>query len=159
MGDPKKQRKKYEKPLISWDEKRIEKDEHLMKDYGLNRKDEILKMESFLRELRRRARDAAAGTTEEEKKSLLNKCRRIGLLGEDDEIGQILRIELRDIMDRRLQTIVSKIDGVKGVRHARQLVTHGHVHVGDRVMRSPSFFVPKELEDEITVDKSTLVSE
>lgn len=159
MGDPKKQRKKYEKPLIPWDERRIENDKDIMKNYGLKRKEEILKMESFLRKLRRRARDAAAGATEKEKKELLDRCRKIGLIGEDDEIGQILRIDLRDVLERRLQTLVSKIDGVKSVDHARQLVTHGHAKVGDRIMRSPSFFVPKDLEDEMSIDEESLVIE
>lgn len=159
MGDPKKQKKKYERPLIPWDEKRIEKDSHLMEDYGLRRKEEILKMQSFLRELRRRARDAAAGTSEEEERELLEKCRNIGLIGEEDGINQILRIELRDVLGRRLQTLVSKHEGVKSVDQARQLVVHGHVDVGDRTMKSPSFLVPTELEDKISVDESVLVSE
>ncbi len=159
MGDPKKQRKKYEKPFIPWDERRIENDKSIMEDYGMKRKEEILKMESFLRELRRRARDAAAGTTEKEKEELLKKCRKIGLIGEDDDIGQILRIQLRDVLEKRLQTIVSKIDGVGSVDQARQLVVHGHVKVGNRTMHSPSFLVPKKLEDKISVDEKTVLSE
>ncbi len=159
MGDQKKQRKKYEKPLIAWDERRLEKDRGVMKHYGLKRKDEILKMESFLRELRRRARNAAAGATEKEKEELLSKCRNIGLIGEEDDTSQILRIELRDILDRRLQTFVSKKAGVGSPAHARQLVVHGHVKVGERTMKSPSFLVPKKLEDKINIDEKLTVDE
>ncbi|MFP4116643.1 MAG: 30S ribosomal protein S4 [Candidatus Aenigmatarchaeota archaeon] len=157
MGDPKKQRKKYEKPLIPWDERRIENDKDIMKNYGLKRKEEILKMESFLRKLRRRARDAAAGSSEKERNELLQRCRNIGLIGEDDDVGQILRIELKDVLERRLQTLVAKIDGVRSPGHARQLLTHGHVKVDEKVMTSSSFFVPKDLEDKISVDKKALV--
>ncbi len=159
MGDPKKQRKKYEKPLIPWDERRIENDRSIMQNYGLKRKEEILKMESFLRELRRRAREAAAETTEKNKEELLGKCRKMGLIGDEDDISQILRIDLRDVLDKRLQTIVSKIDGVGTVNQARQLVIHGHVKVGDRVMKSPSFLVPKKLEDKVSVDEKLLIGE
>ncbi|MFP4115877.1 MAG: 30S ribosomal protein S4 [Candidatus Aenigmatarchaeota archaeon] len=159
MGDPRKQKKQYERPLIPWDERRIEKEKELMEGYGLKRKEEILKAESFLRKLRRRARNISARGSEEERKDLLEKCRKIGLIGEEDEVGQILRIELRDVLDRRFQTLVTRIDGVEGPQHARQLVTHGHVKVGDKEMNSPSFLVPKKLEDKLSVDKKALASD
>ncbi len=159
MGDPRKQKKKYERPFIPWDEKRIEGDAGLMRRYGLKRKEEILKAESFLRKLRRRARNVAAGAGEKEEEELLKKCIEKGLIGEDDEVGQILRIELSDILERRLQTLVSKLEDVKTVEQARQLVVHGHVKVDDKTMRSPSFLVPQELEDKISVNESLLVSE
>ena len=159
MGDPKKQKKQYERPLIPWDERRIDKEKELMEDYGLKRKEEILRMESFLRKLRRRARDIAAGGSEEERKRLLKKCRNIRLIGEDDDVGQILRIELRDVLERRLQTLVSKIEGVKSPKHARQLINHGHVTVGGKKRTSPSFLVPKNIEDEMKVEEKMLVGE
>lgn len=159
MGDPRKQQKKYEKPLIPWNERRIEEEKGILEDYGLKRKEEILKSESFLRNLRRRAREAAAGASETKKEELLNKCKKIGLIDEDDEIGDILRIDLRDVLDRRLQTIVSKVNGVETVKQARQFIVHEHVRVGERVIKSPSFLVPTELEDKIKVKEKVLTSE
>lgn len=159
MGDPRKQQKKYEKPLIPWDEGRIEEEREVLERYGLRRKKEILKAESFLRDLRRRARKVAAGTLEEERGGLLKKCRRIGLINEEDGIDEILRIDLRDVLDRRLQTLVSKLEGAESPKQARQFIVHGHVSVGDEVRRSPSFLVPKELEDKINIDKKVIQSD
>lgn len=156
MGDPRKQKKKYEKPLIPWDEKRIDKEREIIENYGLKRKKEILKAESFLRNLRRRARQVAAGASEEEKKRLLTRCRNIDLINEEEGINDILRVELRDVLDRRLQTLVSKLDGVKSPKQARQFVVHRHVKVGERFMTSPSFLVPKDLEDEIKVEEKVI---
>lgn len=159
MGDPRKQKKKYEKPLIPWDERRIEEERDILEVYGLKRKEEILKTESFLRNLRRRAREAAAGTSEKERKQLLEKCRNIGLIGEDDQVNDILEIELRDVLDRRLQTLVSKIDGVKTPKQARQYIVHEHVKVGGRTIKSPSFFVSKDVEDKISVEEKLLMED
>lgn len=159
MGDPRKQKKKYERPLIPWDERRIEKERELLEEYGLKRKEEILKTESFLRNLRKRARDAAAGAPESEKEKLIKKCRNIGLIGEEDGLQAILEIELRDLLDRRLQTVVSKLEGVKSPEQARQLIVHNHVKAGERIIDSPSFLVPKDLERDITVEESMLESD
>jgi len=156
MGDPRKQQKKYEKPLIPWNEGRIEEEKEILEEYGLKRKKEILKAESFLRNLRRRAREAAAGTSEDVKSDLLKKTEEIGLIGEEDGINEILGIGLRDVLDRRLQTLVSELDGVESPEQAKQFIVHGHVSVGDRVVKSLSFLVPKELENEIKVEEKVI---
>lgn len=152
MGDPRKQRKKYEKPLIPWDEKRIDDEREILDHYGLKRKKEILKAESFLRNLRRRARRLAAEEDEEEKGKLLEKCKNLGLIDEES-LDNVLKIELRDILERRLQTVVSKLSGVQTAKQARQFIVHGHVRIGGRRIETPSFLVPKEMENEIEVNK------
>lgn len=159
MGDPRKQRKKYEKPLIPWDERRIDEERELQENYGLKRKEEILKAESFLRNLRRRAREVAAGASEEEEEELLDKARETGLIGEEEGIDEILRIGLRDVLNRRLQTLVSKLNGVQTPKQARQFIVHGHVMVGEKIMKSPSFLVPKELEEKIKVEEKVIQSD
>lgn len=151
MGDPKKQDKKYEKPLIPWDERRIEDEKELMETYGLKKKKEILKSQSILRNLQRRARDLAAGSDEDRRDNLLDKCKRLGLIGEDSGLNDVLRIDLRDILDRRLQTLVSKHEDVKSPEQARQFIVHGHVRIGERRITTPSFPVPQKLEDKINV--------
>ena len=49
MGDPKKQRKKYETPLHPWQGERILAEKKIMEEYGLKNKKEIWKMNSMLR--------------------------------------------------------------------------------------------------------------
>lgn len=151
MGDPKKQHKTYEKPLIPWDERRIEDEKELKDTYGLRKKKEILKSQSILRNLQRRARDVAASGGEAERTDLLERSRNLGLVGDDAGTEDVLRIGVRDVLDRRLQSLVSNLDRVKTVDQARQFIVHGHVRVGDRKVTTPSFLVPEELEDKIKV--------
>ena len=49
MGSPRKQRKKFSKPSHPWQKERILAEKELLKEYGLNRKYEIWKMNSILK--------------------------------------------------------------------------------------------------------------
>jgi len=53
-------KKKFKKPRMPWDKQRIEKENVLMKTFGLRRKREVWEAESILRSFRRRARELAA---------------------------------------------------------------------------------------------------
>ena len=55
-------------------------------------------------------------------------------------------------MERRLQTMVFRKNMAKSFFQARQLVTHGHMSIGGRKARSPSYMVT--LEDESQLDYS-----
>lgn len=158
MGDPRKQQKKYERPLIPWDERRIAEEKEILRNYGLRKKKEVLRAQSILRNLRRRARNAAAEGSEKSKKELVEKCKKMGLI-QGDEIEDILRIELEDVLERRLQSVVARLEGVQTPKQARQFVVHGHVSVGDRKITSPSFLIPKDLEDKVKVDEKVIVGD
>lgn len=155
MGDPRKQSKKHEKPLIPWDENRIGKEKEIIKNYGLKRKKEIRKTESFLRNLRRRARKLAAEKSEDEEKKLLEKCKGLGLINEES-LNSVLKIELRDILKRRLQTVVSKMQGVQTIKQARQFIVHGHVRIGGKRIETPSFLIPTDMEEKIKINENVL---
>lgn len=152
MGDPKKQKKKYEKPLRPWDKKSILEESELIKNYGLRRKREIYKAESILRNFRRQARRLAAERNEEEKKKLLDKLEGLGLLDKGSTLDNILSLNIEDLLERRLQTILFKKNFAKTPKQARQFIVHGHVKIGERKIRWPSFLVPKNLEKKINVE-------
>lgn len=150
MGDPRHQKNKIERPLVRWSNEKIGTERELINKYGLRRKKEILSAESYLRDIRRRARRLAAEDDKDDE-ILLRKCRKLGLIGEEDGLEEVLKVELEDVLDRRLQTIVSKHDDVKTVKQARQFIVHGHVRIGDRKVYSPSFLVPTELEEKVNI--------
>ncbi|MCD6477455.1 MAG: 30S ribosomal protein S4 [Candidatus Aenigmarchaeota archaeon] len=152
MGDPKKQRKKYETPLRPWDKKIIQEEAEILRKYGLRRKREIYRAESILRNFRRQARRLAAEMNEDEKKKLIGKLNRLGFVEKNATLDDILSLTLEDVLNRRLQTIVFKKSLANTIKQARQFIVHGHVKVGDRKIRWPSFIVPKELENEISVE-------
>jgi small subunit ribosomal protein S4 len=143
--------KKFKKPRKPWDKERIEVEKKLMKTYGLRRKREIWKAESILRSFRRRARDLAAKKDKAQEKILLEKLQGLGLLGKNASLDDVLSLTVEDILERRLQTIVFKNKLANTPKHARQLITHGHVAVDGRRTVYPSFLVPKELEKKISL--------
>jgi len=151
MGDPKKQRRKYEKPSHPWRKDRIDRENELIKRYGLKTKREIWKAESKLRNFRRLARDLLSIHTEQSKSEetqLLGRLERLGLLSTDITLDAVLGLKIEDILDRRLQTQIYRLGLAKSTSQARQMVVHGHVHVNDRIMKSPSYLV--RIDDKVS---------
>jgi small subunit ribosomal protein S4 len=151
MGDPRRQGKKYERPFRPWDQKRIEKEKEILKEYGLRRKSEIWKSEAILRKMRRLARKLSASKDEKMKEELLGKAQRLGLVGENPKLDDVLSLQVENVLERRLQSIVYKKKFADTPKQARQFVVHGHVKVGDKIMKYPSFLVPRNLEDKISL--------
>ena len=149
MGDPRKQRRKYEKPLRPWDKKRIDEEIEILKKYGLRRKNEIYRAESILRNFRRNARNLAARKNEKQEKELITKINRLGLIEKEASLDDILDLNLENILDRRLQTVIFNKGLVKTPKQARQFIVHGHVKVDKVKIKWPSFLVPKEFEKNI----------
>jgi len=145
-----KLKKKLKKPRKPWDKERIEREKELLKKYGLRRKREIWKAESLLRNFRRRARDLAAKKDEKGEKTLLDKLYRLGLVEKGADLAQVLGLTVEDILERRLQTLVFKKKLANTPKHARQLITHGHIAIDNRRFVYPSYLVPRELESKIS---------
>ncbi|MBI4018032.1 MAG: 30S ribosomal protein S4 [Candidatus Aenigmarchaeota archaeon] len=150
MGHPKKQRSKYETPKRPYDKSRIERERKLLQDYGLRRKKEIWRAESILRNFRRRARDLQAKRDEKLEKELLGKLNKLGI--RVSSVDDVLGVGLENILSRRLQTIVYKRGIANSARHARQLITHGHVHIDDRKVVWPSYLVSSHDETRIKLN-------
>lgn len=153
MGDPKRQRKKYETPKKPWDSQRLQLELRYMGEYGLRNKRELWKHRTMLSRIRAIARSLLAQTPEvraEAEKRLLGKLRRMGLLPESATLEDVLDLTIDDILNRRLQTLVHKLGLAKTVYQARQLIVHGHIMVGDRVVRAPSYLVKAGEDDTIT---------
>ncbi len=154
-----RQRKKYETPLKPWDKKRIEEEKKLLKEYGLRRKSEIWRAESMLRNFRRIARSLEAKRDEKREKELLSKVARLGLLPENSTIEDVLGLEVRNILDRRLQTIVYKKGMSNTIKQARQFIVHGHIAVNNRRVVWPSMIVPSEHESSVSFYEKSRVKD
>lgn len=160
MGDPKKQRKKYATPKHPWQKDRIEKEKQMLKEYGLKNKREIWKTVSLLRNFSDQVKKSIATKTqhgEKEKTQLLQKLQSLGLIKKTAQLDAILSLTYKDIMERRLQTIVHRKALAKSIKQARQFIIHGHIKVKDKKITIPSYLVRKDEEDLITfVPKSAL---
>ena len=157
MGDPKKQRRTYSKPRHLWRIERIERERAITGKYGLKNRRELWKMESLLRNFRRRARKLLAlGTTqaEIEKKQLIDRLSTLNILKKDAGIDDVLALKIEDILERRLQTIVLKRGLANKAKQARQFIVHGHIAVGGNKVTSPSYLVKTDEEKSIKLRSS-----
>jgi small subunit ribosomal protein S4 len=153
MGDPKRTKKKYSTPLHPWQAERIEEEKALTKEYGFKNKTEIWKVTSLLRNFFRQTKRLAATKTEQaekEKLLLLDRLKRLGLLPETALLDDILEITLKDLLERRLQTLVFRKGLARSMKQARQFIVHRHIKVGDNKITVPSYLVSKTEEGVIT---------
>ena len=149
MGHPKKSKKKFSRPEHPWRAARIELEKPLMKDYGLGHKKEIWKTDSILRRFKKQAKLLIAKESEQAKKEeklLIEKLSRLGLINENGKIDDILSLDIKNILDRRLQTLVYKKNLAKTAKQARQFIVHGHIDVGNTKVNIPSYLILKEQE-------------
>lgn len=144
MGDPRKIRKTYQTPGHPWQKARIEEEKVIIKEYGMKNKKEIWKMESKLRDFADRAKKliaASTGQAEKEREELLLKMKSIGLIPPEAGLDDILGLKLRNILERRLQTMLYKKNLARSMDQARQFIVHDHVMVGEKMINSPSYIV------------------
>jgi small subunit ribosomal protein S4 len=149
----KRQKKKYETPLRPWDKQRLEEEKKLIRKFGLKNKKEIWRAEAIVRKFRRMAREIAATYDKEKERILINKVVRLGLLKEGATLDDVLGLTVENLLERRLQTILKNKGLANTIKHARQLITHGHVKINGRKVTYPSYIVPINEEDSIVVDK------
>ncbi|HYA56250.1 MAG TPA: 30S ribosomal protein S4 [Nitrososphaerales archaeon] len=144
MGDPKKARKQYSRPRSPWRADQLAQELYLLGTYGLRNKRELWKAETQLSSVRKQARTLLAATRvvrEREEKKLLDSLRKKGLIREESTLDDILSLTVEDMLARRLQSMVFKKGMALSALHARQLIVHGHVAVGNRIITVPGYEV------------------
>lgn len=152
MGDPRRLRKKFSKPSHPWQKDRIDAERGILKQYGLRRKYEIWKMDSMLKKFLHRAKTIIGERKEQseiEKKQLLNRLYFLGVLKRDSRVEDVLNLTLKDVLERRLQTLVYRKQIAKSMLQARQFITHEHIAIGNRKVTTPSYLVSIEEEPNI----------
>ena len=150
MGHPKKQRKNYQRPFRPYDKDRLKREKGILIEYGLKRKKELWKAEATLRSYRHRARELQATRSKEKEKILIEKLKKIGL--RCSTLEDVLSLNLDTILSRRLQTIVYKKGFASTPKQARQLITHRHILISQRIAKFPGYFITTEKESEIQLN-------
>jgi len=147
-------RRKFERPKRPWDSIRIKDEKEIVKEYGLRRKKEIRSAEAILRGFRQRARELIAMEDPEKEKTLIDKLVKLGMLKSDkSELDDVLGLNVKDILNRRLQTIVFNKGFSKTPKEARQFIVHGHVKIEGNKIPFPSYIVSVEEEGKIKMEK------
>jgi len=161
MGDPRKIRKKYSTPAHPWEGDRIKEEKELIRDYGLKNKKEVWKFTSKIRKINQQIKKIIREKNEQSRKEeeqLLNKLIKYGIINEDAKIEDVLGLDVRRLMDRRLQTLVYKKKLSLSLKQARQFIVHGHITVNGRKVTIPSYMVLKGEENTIQFKPTSKLS-
>ena len=162
MGDPKKIRKQYAGPSHPWNKERIDDEKSLIKEYGLRNKKEVWKMQYFLTRAKDRAKILSREQSDQgaiEREQLLSRLQSLGILGDDASLSTVLALDVRDIMERRLQTQVHKQMLSNSAKQARQYITHGHVLVKGKKITSPGYLLTLEEASQVTFDDTSTLND
>jgi len=163
MGDPRKPKLNYQTPMHPWQKERIDFEKKLIREYGLKNKKEVWKHSTQVKRFISKFKDTSIKNPDQakkEKNDLLNRMVRIGLIKQNATGDEILGLNVQNILDRRLQTLVHKKGLARSVKQARQFIVHRHIMVNGKVVTAPSYIVSVEDEPKITfVTRSALFSE
>ncbi|MHA1731505.1 MAG: 30S ribosomal protein S4 [Promethearchaeota archaeon] len=153
MGDTRRLKKKYKTPNRPWERTRIDEELTYIGRYGLRNKKELWKHQSQLRRFRQIARELRALSGERQEKGLrelVGKLYRLGIVP-DKSVGieEILSLNVEDVLNRRLQSVVLKKGLAKTIYQARQLITHGHIAINDGRINAPGHLVRRDEEETV----------
>ena len=101
------------------------------------------------RKLARQSRSLPQERATEVQQTLIKKLVRLGVLGPEARLEDVLLLTVEDILKRRLQTLVYEKGFAKTVYHARQLIVHGHIQVVGKKINAPSYIVKNDEENKI----------
>ena len=139
---------RYSRPKRPFDKARIEEEGEIVNEFGLKNKKEIWKADAKIKTIREKAKKLISAKPEEQQ-ALFDKLNKRGL--KVDSISSVLSLDKKDYLKRRLQTIVVEKKLASTFKQARQLIVHKKVLVDGKVVNTPSYIVPVELENKITL--------
>ncbi len=152
MGGIRRQKKKTITPGHPYDKARLERELPLVGEYGLRNKKELWKARTMLSKARQQARALLAHTPEVRKQreeELLSRLIRLGMLSKGGDLDSVLALEVRTVLNRRLQTIVHKKGLASTPYQARQFIVHRHIAINNGIVTSPSRLITINEEETI----------
>lgn len=106
----------------------------------------------MVKRYRRDARHLLGMVTDQtirERQDLINHLIKMGILGEDAKLEDVLDLTVENVLRRRLQTMVYKKGLANTAKEARMFVVHGHIALNEKKIDSPSYLVKRGEEDMI----------
>lgn len=133
---------------MGWNVTLIAQDKAILEEYGLRRKREIWVAKAIVSNFRRRARELNAVKDRTKEAVLLEKINKFGFI-KANTLDDVLSLDIKDVLNRRLQTLVFRKGLTATANQARQMIVHGHVIINGRKTKFPSYLVPLEEEDKL----------
>jgi len=127
-----------------WSKVAIEQEGKLVKEFGLVKKKEIYISTTLLKKYKDIAKKLIADNTvqgKKEKLQMLEKLQKIGLISQGADVDQVLKLQIKDVLERRIQSIIFRRGYARSMGQARQFIVHRHVLVGNKEITSPSYIV------------------
>jgi len=149
----KRQHKTYSKPKRPFDKARIDEERIITKEFGLKNKKEIWKADAKIASMRKKAKKLISAS-ENEKEAFFDRLKRDGF--KVNSIGDVLSLDKKDYLKRRLQTVLVDKKIASTTKGARQLITHKKVLINGNSINAPSYIVPVEFENKITLKEHKL---
>jgi len=151
----------YETPNHPYQGERIADESNLVGRYGLKNKEELWRAQSELRGYRREARKllGSVGEHELESEEFLARLKRYGILNEQDSLDDVLSLDVTDVLERRLQTVVYRKGYANTAEQARQFIVHGHIKLEDARVTRPSMKVEVAVEDTVSFDENSSLAD
>lgn len=144
MGDPRRLRNKSERPKKLWDADRLSEEKGLKTEFGLKNMRELWMATAELKKYRREARrllSVAEAERRNDATKILAKLAKFGMLREGATIDEVLSLEVRAVLERRLQTVVLRKGLARSMPQSRQLITHGYIMVNGSTVTRPGYLV------------------
>ena len=158
MGDPRRLRKKYTGLMHPWRRDNIAAEKELTSEYALKNKQEVWRMNSFLRDFKNQTKKLIALKTvqaDKERELLLKRLQHLGLLSLSAKLDDILSLSLRDVLERRLQSFIFRKGFARSMAQARQFIVHRHVTIQGREITAPSYMIKKSEEEHVQFTASS----
>ena len=158
MGDPKYSRKKSARPRNPWQRNLLKEELELVGKFGLRNKKELHRASTELSRIRNQARQLLAAPTEvrtSKESILLSSLVRKGIVTNDATLDNILALNVSNILERRLQTIILQKGIARTPHQSRQLITHGHVSIGENRITIPGYIVKQNEESQIQMTEGS----
>jgi small subunit ribosomal protein S4 len=151
----KRKHKIYSRPKRPFDKTRIQEEAKIKEEFGLKSKREIWKADAKIKSIREKAKKLISAD-ENDKEAFFNRLRKIGF--KVNSIGEVLSLDKKDYLKRRLQTVLVDKKIASTTKGARQLITHKKVLINGNSINAPSYIVPIEFENKITLKPQKMKS-
>ena len=146
------------RPRKLFEKERIDQEVEICGEYGLKNKRELWRAQLTLARLRKRARELLTLDENNDRRkfegaALLRRMFKFGLLNPDTENGldYVLALNIKKLLERRLQTLVFRKKLARSVHHSRVMVQGKHIAVDNQLVHVPSYLVTVANEQAINM--------
>ncbi len=147
------------RPKEIWDSARISSDGALVQEYGLKNMKELWIAQTRVGRVRRNAREflsAAAGGDKGEK-TMIERLAKFGITKENATLDDLLDLNEKAFLDRRLQSVVMRKGLARTMKQARQLIVHGYISISGKKVNKPGYLVSLTEEKAIGYYKPIMI--